>query len=324
MKTRSAITIILLGGGVVLSAIAALFGAVYLGLLFDVFFISPDYTVYFPSVIIPGLGLALLGLVLLVSGIIGLVRCVRRLKVTLSRTSGQGLAYLLIWPVALGVLAGIALMVKPISGGHLKIERLVGRENFEDSRLEGANLSGVDLSKANLSGANLRDTNLRGADLRGTNLSGADLRQAWLMDAKLDGHTQIDAKWRLVWELTTTGGADRDLHGVDLREANLHSADLSAANLEVADLSGAYLGYASFRGAKLHAAKFVGCNLFSADLSEADLSEADLSDALFWEADLSGVNLSGANLTGARGEMSEILAEAASLDDAIMPDGTKR
>jgi uncharacterized protein YjbI with pentapeptide repeats len=60
-----------------------------------------------------------------------------------------------------------------------------------------------------------------------------------------------------------------------------------------------------------------------ADLSGADLSDADLSGANPSGASLSGANLSGANLRDARGVTDEQLDQAASLEGATMPDGSK-
>jgi hypothetical protein len=68
-------------------------------------------------------------------------------------------------------------------------------------------------------------------------------------------------RYRLILGITIKGGANRDLQGADLSEANLRRADLSGANL-----SGAYL--------------------WRVDLIQADLSGADLSGAYLWGADL--------------------------------------
>ena len=71
------------------------------------------------------------------------------------------------------------------------------RKAFQDGKLIGSNLSGIDLSgadlrgvdlrEANLSNANLSDANLELADLRQANLTGAKLRQTNLTGAKLSG-----------------------------------------------------------------------------------------------------------------------------------------
>lgn len=82
-----------------------------------------------------------------------------------------------------------------------------------------------------------------------------------------------------------------DFRGVQLRKAFLFEADLSGADLSDADLRDA--------------------DLFGVDLSGADLSRADLSGA-----DLSGASLLHAQVT------SEQLAQAKSLKDTIMPDGS--
>jgi hypothetical protein len=63
-------------------------------------------------------------------------------------------------------------------------------------------------------------------------------------------------------------------------------------------------------------------------LGFADLSHADLRRAFLRSADLSGANLSGAfldgaDLSGAKGWTNEQLAQAESLVEATLPDGTK-
>lgn len=90
--------------------------------------------------------------------------------------------------------------------------------------------------------------------------------------------------------------------GADIREANLRGANLRRANL---------------RNANLRRVLLQGATLRNADLSGADLSEADLRDARLSGADLSGAKLNGALVT------SEQLAEAKTLEGAILPDGKK-
>ena len=75
------------------------------------------------------------------------------------------------------------------------------------------------------------DSPIVGHHWQGYEKSLADLR-----GAKIDETTQIDAKWRLVWEIVNQGAASRDLHQVDLRGADLTGADLTGA-----DLQGVYL-----------------------------------------------------------------------------------
>ena len=148
----------------------------------------------------------------------------------------------------------------------LEIHRVWLRsEAGERAVLNGADLSGANLSYADLSGAGLSDADLSGANLSGANLSGAVLNGANLSGANL---------------------SYADLSGAGLNGANLSDADLSDA-----DLSGANLSYADLRGA----------NLSNADLSGANLRDADLSGAVLNGANLSYANLSGVNLNRVTG-----------------------
>ena len=176
------------------------------------------------------------------------------------------------------------------------------------------NLSGADLRLVDLAGANLTLANLSRADLQEANLSQADLRRADLNGANLRGAqidetTQIDDKWRLVWEIVTQGAVGRDLRGADLSGANLSGANLSGAKLREANLRGADLHKADLRKANLSWANLSWANLSETNLSGADLSGADLSWADLSGADLSGADLSGAdlswvNLSGAKYDIS--------------------
>ncbi len=75
MNRRSPVTMILLGGGLLLSAIATLIGAYFLGLAFWEFL--PDYACY---VVYMFWWSVVLGLVLLIPGILGLRACIRRIR----------------------------------------------------------------------------------------------------------------------------------------------------------------------------------------------------------------------------------------------------
>jgi uncharacterized protein YjbI with pentapeptide repeats len=124
-----------------------------------------------------------------------------------------------------------------------------------------------------------------------------------------------------------------DLDGVNLGDPSPYLVDLKA------DLSGADLGVADLRKAYLLGVNLAEANLRGANLSEADLSFATLSDtnlhlATLSKANLEGANLSGANLKGAildEANLSnvegvtrkELEQQPRSLEDAIMPDGSK-
>ncbi len=143
--------------------------------------------------------------------------------------------------------------------------------------LSAANLRGANLSDADLSKTNLQRASLKGANLSGANLSGTDLRRANLRDTSLDGAnlyaakvdygTQLDKKWRLVWEVVNQEVIGRDLHGVDLSGANLEGSNLSQANLSRANLSQTNLRET---------------NLREANLTDANLTSAKYNDNTQW------------------------------------------
>ena len=108
-----------------------------------------------------------------------------------------------------------------------------------------------------------------------------------------------------------------------LQAANLRGADLYAANLISADLQGADLQEANLISADLQGADLYGTNLFRADLSRVDLRGAQLQGAHLQGANLLGADLQGADLFNAE-VTDEQLAGALSLEDANMPDGSKR
>jgi uncharacterized protein YjbI with pentapeptide repeats len=191
-------------------------------------------------------------------------------------------------------------------------------------------LAQADLSGANLRGANLASVSLREADLSGADLSGATLSGVSLHRAIVDGRTQLDGKWRLVWEIVNQGAAGRDLSGVNLSQADLSQADLSHANLSRAvltdtNLSGATLYGADLRGAILTEPDPQTGAPHQAALDRADLAGVQLDDTtrleakwrLVWELvnrSAKARALSGADLTGA--DLHAIDLSGASLADA--------
>jgi hypothetical protein len=113
-----------------------------------------------------------------------------------------------------------------------------------------------------------------------------------------------------------------DLRGADLRGAVLTGTDLSQAALSHAGLSGAYLRYANLSGANLEGANLSGASLWHANLSGANLTAANLGCADLGEDRPRCADLSEADLSDATGCTNEQLAQAESLVEAIMPDGT--
>lgn len=150
--------------------------------------------------------------------------------------------------------------------------------------LSYADLSYVDLSNGNLSGADLEQANLYHANLSAASLFGTDLAQANLNNADLHGALLLD-------------GAS--LNGAFLSSAILDYTHLSGADMRNADLSFAFLEHALLYGPT---SLVPDASIGYADLSGADLYGADLKDATVTKKQL---------------------AQAMSLQSAIMPDGTK-
>ena len=97
----------------------------------------------------------------------------------------------------------------------------------------------------------------------------------------------------------------------------LYGAGLIGTEAPAVALTGADLREVSLRRADLRGADLRGADLLGADLRGAYLQVADLRGAYLQEAYLEGANLQEAKVT------DEQLADARSLHDAIMPDGTK-
>jgi uncharacterized protein YjbI with pentapeptide repeats len=127
--------------------------------------------------------------------------------------------------------------------------------------------------------------------------------------------------------LRTSGVAELDLAGTNLRGTVFDRSKLRGAKFNGTDLTDGRL-----RGADLRGAKLVDAVLHLADLDDVDLRDAFLQGAQMQRAtlrradlrgaDLSGTNLCGANLTGAHVDRGQLLA--AEVDGAtVLPDGTR-
>lgn len=131
--------------------------------------------------------------------------------------------------------------------------------------------------------------------------------------------------------IVALGGADLhlailsliDLTGVNLTGVNLTRANLSEANLYTADLQRANLSEANLSEAVLVSADLTTANLGGATLHGAPMWYVTLVGADLARADLTGADLTRADLTNARHTTPDQLAQAASLEGAIMPDGQK-
>jgi hypothetical protein len=118
----------------------------------------------------------------------------------------------------------------------------------------------------------------------------------WQLVHEMGSHNNYIAL-RAVYELRQRGW----LMDGTLENVNLHYADLTAANL-----SNANLCHADIQDAQLA----------RAELQNADLSETDMHGTNLAEANLQNANLLNSNVT------TKQLAQAYSLENAILPDGT--
>ncbi|MEM9541156.1 MAG: pentapeptide repeat-containing protein [Cyanobacteria bacterium P01_E01_bin.42] len=163
--------------------------------------------------------------------------------------------------------------------------------DLSESDLSNRDLQGVKLIGVNLHKANLSNSNLSNAFLERSNLSKVNLNHANLHKVLIDNFTQLDDKWRRVWEIINQPTSHRNLRDVDLSNANL-----SNANLSNADLSNADLRKANLRNADLSEADLIGANLSNADLYKTNFLNANLREANLFNANLTGADLFNANL----------------------------
>jgi uncharacterized protein YjbI with pentapeptide repeats len=183
---------------------------------------------------------------------------------------------------------------------------LIDREGSDRDTAANRKDPVVNLSEANLSNSYFPSTDLSHADLSGVNLFSTD-------------HAPI-------------------LTGANLSEAQLAHSQLEAASLDGANLSGAMLANSNMQGAHLSDADLSYAIVSAAALSNAYLKGADLRNAVFRDTNLEDANLTGANLSGAhkytkvkgttdmRMQLitnTELERQAASLQGATMPDGSK-
>jgi uncharacterized protein YjbI with pentapeptide repeats len=120
------------------------------------------------------------------------------------------------------------------------------------------------------------------------------------------------------------------LNNADLSSANLNGARLTFAKLSHANLSNVDLSFANLFAVDLSIADLRGATLFLTHLDNADLSFANLEGSDLGGGDLPDdfmialdhSLLHSVNLRGAKGLTNKKLAQAESLIETTMPDGT--
>ena len=174
--------------------------------------------------------------------------------------------------------------------------------------LSGARLDGVDLSNVDLSGALFRGASLVGTNLKASKLFHADFSDASLKNADLAGATLVlaDFTGADLSEANLAGTRDasetefgQNKRGPCFKDAYLVGANLSSSWCMASDFDGANLQGADFRDALLEQANFAGNNMSGLNMSGANLVDAKLHGSILVETCLLGAKLKGADLRNA-------------------------
>lgn len=163
-----------------------------------------------------------------------------------------------------------------IAGLSLKTDYIgvdLSGEDLSNDKLENANLSSANLSNTILDNTVLTNVDFRNTNLRGATLINADLSLANLKGAIIDESTDIDNKWRLVWNIVNRIDLPRYLDNKDLSFANLNFADLQKIHLEKTIFKGASLQEANLSSAALEGANFENADLRKANLTRITFDE---------------------------------------------------
>jgi len=155
-------------------------------------------------------------------------------------------------------LAGVTTIGgQPVSSAREVIEAYKkGIRRFFDAKLDGEDLSNLNLTGASFFCGSLRAANLSNSLLTHTQFKGADLTGAKLSGARMNA---------------------TDLIAANFTNADLYKVDLTGAILADADLSGANLASVWFQGTALARAKLDGVRLTNAILERTYLDDTDVS-----------------------------------------------
>ncbi len=187
-------------------------------------------------------------------------------------------------------------------GGKIRIKKLpegtdlrgadLRKTYFECSYLRSVNLSDVDLREAKFYGVHFIDTDLAGANLEGTIFEGSEIDYDTLMILDT-GDWKKDMTFLERVNTWAARGGKVEFYGRDFSEK-----DLQGINFKDASLIEAKFRYASLRGANFSRAVLDRANLASADLRGAEFKGAYLRKTSLYGADLRGANFDGADLVG--------------------------
>ncbi len=173
----------------------------------------------------------------------------------------------------------------PAGDGVVELSTLSSREEWEDARIEGADLVGE------------RIEHLR--------LDRCTVARTALTTAQLPGLALVDVSFTDC-ELSGAGLHEASLLRVELRNCRLAGVDLSGARLRDVRLVECKLDGANLRFLIAERVELQGCSAVDADFTEATLTgvafdRCDLRQADFTKASMAGTRLAGSKLDAVRG-----------------------
>jgi len=202
--------------------------------------------------------------------------------------------------------------------------------------LQGAHLSGLDLTHVRLTGVDLRKAALVETTLSHSKLNDMDLGKALLTSTILVSSEIINSNLSqanlVSARLSNTLLQLSNFSGAKMRQIQVQSSTVLASNFSRADLTRAVLSdfrscssnftEANFTRANMSTSSFRGdifrkANFSSANLISVDLEGADLREANFSGAELMNVNLCGAMLDGIRGLSTTELKDVRIYDSQV-------
>jgi hypothetical protein len=152
--------------------------------------------------------------------------------------------------------------VRPVAsaGPIVTAKQLLRRYKAGERHFHFINLNGANLSGSELTGASFYEASMRGVDLSGCMLTHVQLKGADLTDASME-HAFINAS---------------DLIGTDFTRARLRSSDFVGATLNGAICAGADLSFARLASASLGQIELKGAKLRGIKLGHTDFGDTDI------------------------------------------------
>lgn len=214
----------------------------------------------------------------------------------------------------------------PESGACFTREQVI-RKHKNGESLAGMKLDGIDLSKLDLTGINLEKAFCAKAIFAGSDLSGAKLNSGIFIEAdftkaRLD---RADVSGALFQKAALAGASLSKIEATRtlFQNADLAGADFSDARFNAALFEKSKLPNANFTGAGGQTAVFIG-----SDLTGADFSRGDMDKWVFQNCDMEGARFTNARahkltLLGCRSESLSLvgadLHKARFIQKSVLP-----